>query len=95
MPGFWRQPLGSPAFHPSFQGCWSTSIIQDPDDENVAHVFEAFADDNALEFHHQQEYYKDWEAKTAELMSEPYSYVRQSNFPASGGIKFLKRAVGA
>ena len=24
MPGFWRQPLGSPAFHPSFQGCWST-----------------------------------------------------------------------
>ncbi len=26
MPGFWRQPLGSPAFHPSFQGCWSTSL---------------------------------------------------------------------
>ncbi len=27
MPGFWRQPLGSPAFHPSFQGCWSTSLL--------------------------------------------------------------------
>ena len=26
MPGFWRQPLGSPAFHPSFQGCWFTSL---------------------------------------------------------------------
>ena len=28
MPGFWRQPLGSPAFHPSFQGCWSTSPLR-------------------------------------------------------------------
>ena len=28
MPGFWRQPLGSPAFHPSFQGCWSTSDVE-------------------------------------------------------------------
>ena len=26
MPGFCRQPLGSPACHPSLQGCWSTSV---------------------------------------------------------------------
>ena len=26
MPGFCRQPLGSPAFHPSLQGCWSTRL---------------------------------------------------------------------
>ena len=26
IPGLWRQPPGNPAFHPSFQGCWSTSI---------------------------------------------------------------------
>ena len=43
----------------------------------------------------QQDYYKEWEAKTAELMSAPYSYVRQSDFPSSDGVKFLKRAVGA
>ena len=76
-------------------GCFATSIIRDPDDENMAHVFEVFADEDALEFHHQQGYYKEWEAKTPELISEPYSYVRQSNFPSSDGIKFLKRAVGA
>ena len=76
-------------------GCYATSIIQDPDDENIAHVFEVFADDDALEFHHQQDYYKEWEATTNELMSAPYDYVRQSNFPASDSVKFLKRAVGA
>ncbi len=76
-------------------GCFATSIIQDPDDENTAHVFEVFADDAALELHHQQEYYKEWESKMADLMAEPYSYVRQSNFPSSDGVTFLKRAVGA
>ena len=24
--GLWRQPPGNPAFHPSFQRCWSTSL---------------------------------------------------------------------
>ena len=76
-------------------GCYATSIIQDPDDENVAYVFEVFADEAALDFHHEQDYYKEWEAKTNELISAPYDYVKQSNFPSSDGIKFLKRAVGA
>ena len=26
IPGLWRQPPGNPAFHPSFQRCWSTSL---------------------------------------------------------------------
>ena len=24
--GLWRQPPGNPAFHPSFQRCWSTRL---------------------------------------------------------------------
>ena len=26
--GLWRQPPGNPAFHPSFQRCWSTSSLR-------------------------------------------------------------------
>ncbi len=76
-------------------GCYATSILLDPDDENVAHVFEVFEDEDALEAHHQQDYYKEWESKVNELMDGNYTYVRNSDFPSSDGIKLLKRAAGA
>ena len=70
-------------------------VVRCFEDENVAHVFEVFEDEDALEAHHQQDYYKEWESKVNELMDGNYTYVRNSDFPSSDGIKLLKRAAGA
>ncbi len=68
-------------------GCYATSMFVDPNDENVAHVFEVFEDEDALEAHHQQDYYKEWESKVNDLMDGNYTYVRNSDFPSSDGIQ--------
>ena len=76
-------------------GSFATSILADPEDENVSHVFEVFADEDALDAHHQEAYYKTWEAASNEMLAEPYTYIKNSNFPTTDGLKLLKRAAGA
>ena len=77
------------------QGCFATSVLMDPEDENLAYVFEVFADEEALNDHHEQAYYKTWEAAVSETLAEPFEYVKNSAFPSRDGLTFLKRAVGA
>lgn len=75
--------------------CFMTSILADPEDQNRAYVMEVFADDDALDRHHQQHYYQRWEASVKELMDGNYTYVKNTAFPSSDALRLLKRAAGA
>ena len=74
-------------------GCLATSIIADPVREDVAYVFEVFADQAAFENHHDQAYYKQWIADTSGLMAKDYEMLQSTTFPDDASFRHLRLAV--
>jgi autoinducer 2-degrading protein len=74
-------------------GCLATSILVEPDRPDVAYVFEVFQDEAAFDNHHQQSYYKEWLARTAELMERPYQMLQTTSFPDEESFRHLRLAV--
>lgn len=75
------------------QGCLATSIFVDPENQALAYVFEVFADETAFDNHHQQPYYKEWLARTADLMERPYQMLQSTSFPDAASFRHLRLAV--
>ncbi len=76
-------------------GCFMTGVLEDPEDENRAYVFEVFSDEKALDHHHKQAYYHRWEAAVKDLQDGEFTYVKNTDFPAGDSLRYLKRAAGA
>jgi quinol monooxygenase YgiN len=74
-------------------GCLATSIFVDPDRPDLAYVFEVFQDEAAFDNHHQQPYYKEWLARTADLMARPYQLLQSTSFPDATSFRHLRLAV--
>jgi quinol monooxygenase YgiN len=77
-------------------GCVATSILVDPDPEraDVAYVFEVFVDMEAFENHHNQPYYREWLAVTADMLAAPYQLLQSTTFPDQQSFRHLRLAVG-
>jgi (4S)-4-hydroxy-5-phosphonooxypentane-2,3-dione isomerase len=73
--------------------CLATSIFEDPDRRDVAYVFEVFRDEAAFTAHHEQDYYKQWLAATADLMRRPYQLLQSTSFPDATSFRHLRLAV--
>jgi (4S)-4-hydroxy-5-phosphonooxypentane-2,3-dione isomerase len=74
-------------------GCLATSIFVDPQSPDLAYVFEVFQDQAAFEHHHEQPYYKQWLAATADLMARPYQMLQSTSFPDATSFRHLRLAV--
>lgn len=74
-------------------GCLASSILEDPEDETLAYVFEVFGDEAAFQHHHQQAYYQKWLEDSSPLMSKHYELVQNKSFPSSRSFASLEAAV--
>jgi quinol monooxygenase YgiN len=74
-------------------GCLATSIFPDPKRDDVAYVFEVFADQKSFDEHHDQPYYQDWIAQTSGLLALPYQMLQSTTFPDDDSFRRLRLAV--
>jgi quinol monooxygenase YgiN len=74
-------------------GCLATTILPDPRRDDVAYVFEVFADQKSFDNHHDQRYYKKWIADTSDLLARPYQLLQSTTFPDDDSFRHLRLAV--
>jgi quinol monooxygenase YgiN len=76
-------------------GCVATSILVDPDQNDLAYVFEVFVDQDAFQHHHAQPYYQEWLTATASMLAAPYELHQSTTFPGPQSFRALQQAVVA
>ena len=76
-------------------GCLATSIFRDPYHDDMAYVFEVFADQSAFDYHHDQPYFKEWEKKMKELTVGPPHHLLLQNtaYPDPNSFALLRASV--
>ena len=77
--------LGSERNEP---GCLMFNIVQDSADPDVLHLFEVYADDEAVETHKQAPHFLRWKETTKDWLAAPLEISRCSTvYPPAGAWK--------
>ena len=76
-------------------GCFRFDVLRDAKDPNLAHLYEVYADQAAIEAHRKMPHYAKWGATVTEWRDGPSSRIEMATvFPSEAGYKKQKHHLG-